>query len=251
MSNYREHAPPPELKDFVECLWTREATEPEKGSAVHRVLPDGCSDVIFLYDARGAHATAVGTMTRPLVVSEALSRSFIGVRFRPGKATAFLGVPASELTDLTVPLIEIWPPPDAASLVARFEESATDQERLDLLARVLLERAARMELSSVSVDEALRRIITSAGNLSIGTLASVVGVSRQHLAKRFAHDVGISPKAFARVVRLRQVLQRVRATPDPDWTTLALECGYYDQSHLIGEFREITGLTPEGWVAKP
>jgi len=249
MSLYREHSPPAALAEYVECFWTRAAVTDVSAAAAHRVLPDGCSDVIFTFDGRGAEATAVGTMTRPIIVTENPARAFVGVRFLPGKATAFLGVPASELTDLSVHLVNLWP--DAESLVAEFEERTTDEERIDLLARALLARAARLNAASLSVDEALRRIITSAGNLSIGTLASVVGVSRQHLAKRFAHDVGISPKAFARVVRLRQVLERVRATPDPDWAALALECGYYDQSHLIGEFREITGLTPEGWVAKP
>src|SRR5690348_8651433 len=73
---------------------------------------------------------------------------------------------------------------------------------------------------------------------------------RRHLAKRFAHDVGVSPKMFARVVRLRRVLERVRSVSQPDWVALALECGYYDQSHLIGEFREITGMSPEQWVAR-
>ena len=251
MAAYREHAPPPELMDFVECFWTREAPaliDPSNGSAVHRVLPDGCSDVIFTFDNRGANASAVGTMTRPIIVDEMPGRSFVGVRFHPGKATTFLGLPANEITDLSVPLGDIWR--DAASTVARFEECHTNEERVNLLARVLLARAPRAMAGAGSVDEALRRIVASAGNLSIGTLASVVGVSRQHLAKQFAHDVGVSPKTFARVVRLRRVLERVRSVSDPDWAALALEHGYYDQSHLIGEFREITGMSPERWIGR-
>jgi AraC-like DNA-binding protein len=245
MGNYRELPPPPALSDFVECFWTREPTIGESGR--HRVLPDGCSDVIFTLDGRGAGATAVGTMTRPIVVADVSSRSYVGVRFRPGKATLFLGVPATDLTDIDVPLADLWS--DAGGAIARFEDAANDRERIEIVSGVLLARLRRTSRASISVDEALRRIVASAGNLSIGSLASVIGVSRQHLAKCFAHEVGVSPKTFARVVRLRRALQRVREVPDPDWAALALECGYYDQSHLISEFREITGLTPEGWVA--
>src|SRR3954452_20730890 len=212
MGNYRELPPPTALSDFVECFWTREPSEDDSGR--HRVLPDGCSDVIFTVDARGTGATAVGTMTRPILVTDASSRSYVGVRFRPGKATVFLGVPATELTDIDVPLADLWS--DAGDAIARFEDAANDRERIEIVSGVLLARLRRISPASISVDEALRRIVESAGNLSIGSLASVIGLSRQHLAKRFAHEVGVSPKTFARVIRLRRVLQRVREMPDPD-----------------------------------
>jgi methylphosphotriester-DNA--protein-cysteine methyltransferase len=68
----------------------------------------------------------------------------------------------------------------------------------------------------------------------------------------FDHHVGISPKMLARVVRARAVLARVRArgSREVDWTALALDAGYYDQSHLISDFGELTGLTPTAWLAE-
>jgi AraC-like DNA-binding protein len=81
-------------------------------------------------------------------------------------------------------------------------------------------------------------------------------VTRQHLARRFAQLVGVSPKVFARVVRLRTLMARVRAmdgTSPVNWSALALAAGYYDQAHLADEFRELAGLTPGQWmrVARP
>jgi AraC-like DNA-binding protein len=63
--------------------------------------------------------------------------------------------------------------------------------------------------------------------------------------------VGVSPKTFARVVRLTRVVERVRsvaAGESINWSALALELGYYDQAHLVDEFRELTGVTPTAWV---
>jgi AraC-like DNA-binding protein len=101
------------------------------------------------------------------------------------------------------------------------------------------------------VDEAVRRIVATGGSLGLTRLGPSLGVSRQHLARRFAQLVGISPKVFARVVRLGRVVERVRAAAPGEhirWSMLALELGYYDQSHLIDEFREMTGVTPGAWM---
>jgi AraC-like DNA-binding protein len=114
--------------------------------------------------------------------------------------------------------------------------------------------AARVSPSVVAaqhdVDEAIRRIVDAGGSLGITRLAPALGVTRQHLARRFAQLVGVSPKMFARVVRLGRVIERARAVPPGEainWSALALELGYYDQAHMVDEFRELTGVTPTMW----
>ena len=81
----------------------------------------------------------------------------------------------------------------------------------------------------------------SGGRASIDSVASAAGVSRQHLARAFAYHVGVSPKIFARVVRFRRALALAGGR---DWAGLAAELGYFDQSHLIADFREFAGVTP-------
>ena len=72
---------------------------------------------------------------------------------------------------------------------------------------------------------------------------AVAGVSRQHLARAFAHHVGVSPKTFARVMRFRRAIAIARGGRE-GWAELAEELGYFDQSHLIADFREFAGETP-------
>jgi len=256
---YTEYAPSQTLRPFVECFWTRELALPSARKArpgapeVHRVLPDGCIDVVLSFSGRTDEpesAMVVGTMTKALVLNAAESpECFVGVRFRPAKAAAFLSLPASEITDLHVSLDDVWR--DAADVRAALAVGSDAVARVCAFDRVLTSRLTpRAGDGQPDVDEAVRRIIEAGGSLGITRLAPALGVSRQHLARRFAQLVGVSPKVFARVVRLGRVIERARAvaTDEPvNWSTLALELGYYDQSHLVDEFREMTGVTPTVW----
>lgn len=253
---YREFAPSEKLQPFVECFWTREGGQPAREStspSVHRVLPDGCIDVVLGFSGAGDEpesAMAVGTMTRALVLDAATApECYVGVRFRPGKASAFLSLPANELTDIRVSVDEIWR--DAGEFRDAVAVRGDAVERLRALQRVLTARLPSASLApQADVDEAVRRIIAAGGSLGITRLAPALGVTRQHLARRFSQLIGVSPKTFARVVRLGRVMERVRAVPATEpinWSALALELGYYDQSHLVDEFRELTGVTPTAW----
>jgi len=244
------------LRPFVECFWTRDArssSDPAGDTPVHRILPDGCIDVVLTFSERGDEpesAMVVGTMTKALVLGPAASpECFVGVRFRPAKAAAFLEPPASEVTDLRVSLDDIWP--DASAVREALATYPNAVARVRALERVLTARVGPSAgRGQRDVDEAVRRIVDAGGTLGITRLAPALGVTRQHLARRFAELVGVSPKTFARVVRLGRVVERARAIPPGEpvnWSALAIELGYYDQSHLVDEFREMTGITPGAW----
>jgi len=254
-ATYTEYAPSDPLRSYVECFWTRELTPSAivtSPPAIHRVLPDGCIDVVLGFSGQAddpESAIAVGTMTRALVLDSASApECFVGVRFRPAKAAAFIGVPAHELTDLRVSIDDIWR--DGNEVREVLAASTNGIARMRALERVLLARMPRDVPGQPDVDEAIRRIVDAGGSLGITMLAPALGVTRQHLARRFSQLVGVSPKTFARVVRLGRVIERVREIPPSEpvnWSILALELGYYDQSHLVDEFKEMTGVTPTAW----
>ena len=189
-----------------------------------RVLPDGCADLVFdLHDGEGM---VVGTMTKPLVLPPGGNNEFLGVRFRPGRAAAFLRIPLAEITDARVPLGDVW-----KSWSGELSLEALESE---LIRRLRPDRDRR-------VDAAIERIAT--GGDRIDDIAREVGISRQHLARQFQHHVGVSPKTFARVMRFRRLLTDTR----DDWAQRAARHGYYDQSHLIADFRELAGTTPNAF----
>jgi len=255
---YREQAPPPALAPHVECFWSRTADAAQTDSArSHRVIPDGCMDIVLSFagpspgaDGRATPvgALAVGAMTRAAVFTDSPGTSYLGVRFRPGVAGALFGVPASEMTDKDVGLAEVWPGTNALrdALAAAPDEASRVRTLSAVVARRLLRAARAPRVVSAAAD----RIASARGDVSIGALARDLGVTRQYLARSFAEHVGLSPKTLARVVRARSVVQAARRGITVDWTTLALEAGYYDQSHLIAELKELTGLAPTAWAAE-
>ena len=214
------------------------------------MIPDGCVDLLFTYDSLAAcdgpaSAFAVGTMTRPLAVGATEAAAYVGVRLRPGRALPFLGVPAAEITDLTVAIADLWRPRGRSLVGTQLTALAEWRGPFE---RLLFSRLDRAEREDRTVDAAVRAILRAGGNLSIAALAPALGVTRQHLARAFARHVGVPPKMFARVARVRKVLAKARVASRLDWAALALDAGYYDQAHLAGEVREITGRTPTDWL---
>lgn len=228
---YAESLPSVALRPWVECFWTRTDAAP---SGPHRVLPDGCADLVF--DLTSGKSAVVGTMTKPLVLPAGGPSSFAGVRFHPGRAAAFLRMPLAEITDARVPLRAIWSN-WSDGLLER--PDFTTMLEAELLRRLDPDRDRR-------VDAAITRIVAANGNLRIDPLAREIGISRQHLARQFLHHVGVSPKTFARVMRFRKLTESLDTRTD-DWADVALDHGFYDQSHLIAEFRELAGTTPDAF----
>src|SRR5687767_1237916 len=104
-STYREFCPGPLFAASIECFWASTIHRAPRASSFHRVLPDGCMDLLFDFTAVGAcRASVIGTMTRPLTFTTTGQVDLFGVRFRPGGLSGFLVMDASELTDARVEL---------------------------------------------------------------------------------------------------------------------------------------------------
>lgn len=231
---YTELVPPPDLAAFVDRFWVRRASS--SGPGVHRVLPDGCVDLML--DPLEGTAHLVGTMTRALVVP-ARAGYVVAARFRPGVAASFVGQPLVELTDLRVDAADV-----GLELGGVLEGAAREgslRTAIDVLSCLL-----RQRLSGARPD---RLVVRAVARLSEGThgsvdaLAKELGVTRQHLARRFRHEVGVGPKELARIARMQRAvtaIERGRA----DFARLAVEQGYADQSHLVHELQALVGLGP-------
>jgi methylphosphotriester-DNA--protein-cysteine methyltransferase len=158
-------------------------------------------------------------------------------------------MPLHALQDGHPALDDLWPRADAEALAAAlWERERTVRQRLAVLERALLARLRAVEPGPADrlARAAVGLIEQAGGAVRIDDLARTLGVSRQHLALQFRERVGLPPKTFAMVSRFRRAGAALRRhTGAVDWTRLALDCGYYDQSHLIHEFRLFADETPE------
>jgi AraC-like DNA-binding protein len=171
------------------------------------------------------------------------------VNLAPPAAAAVLGIPLSEIARQTVALDDL-PGRGWHTLVQRLGEAETWPERFALLDRFLLARLAGARSVPPRIGHAWRMLAAHDGRIAVTDLAREVGWSRQHLSARFVDELGFSPKRFARLLRFERAVGAVRSRPTTPWTAIAYECGYYDQAHLVGDFREFAGCTPTAFAAR-
>lgn len=265
--NFVELQPAPPLRRHVECFWAVSSGGEPAPQSVGRILPDGCVELVMNFAApvRRHHdddrtecqpeRMVVGQIKRCVRIEHTGRADYLGVRFRSTGARQFLRLPLVELTDRILPL-------DALSselenkLKNMIDPAWSAHQRITLLEKILLRHlAAGAPENDDRVEEAVRAIRRTRGLITISTLMTQSGISARQLERRFKHAIGISPKMMCRILRFRRVC---RAAEEIDtrrsWADVAAECGYYDQAHLIRDFREFAGesparLFPEGWNA--
>jgi len=136
----------------------------------------------------------------------------------------------------------------ATELRERLCAGKTPEERFNLLEKTLMAHLFRPLERHCAVRLALDTFGRPDSGVAIRDVARDAGLSQRRFIQIFAREVGMSPKLFCRVRRFRQALETVRKTAAPDWGRVAVDCGYYDQSHLIHDFRFFSNLSPTEYV---
>lgn len=252
---YREVPPSPELAEQIECFWLLTGTGASGESEAQRVLPDGCPELIFNFGdpfqrllengrtEKQGRALVAGQLERAIRIRPTGAVRLLGLRFRPGGAHRFLGFPQNELTGRIQELEAVagmW----ARPLISEVLDARTRGEAKAALERVLVRRRRERTEAEQGVEKAVDAILASGGMVLPGRLAEAMGISGRQLARRFERVVGLGPKRFCRIIRFQQVFRRVERGERVSWAAVAAECGYYDQAHLIKDFKEFSGETP-------
>jgi AraC-like DNA-binding protein len=161
-----------------------------------------------------------------------------GVRFRPGLARQFLQSPPVELTGRLEPLEQLWGR-RARELESRLSGSPSAEER----ARLLLSALPASGDAPGAIGCAMEAITAAHGVLDLDWAAAQAGMSARQFRRRCLEESGLTPKHLCRVLRFRRSLE-LAANRRLSWAAIAAETGYFDQAHLIRDFREFTGQTP-------
>lgn len=246
------------LNSFVECFWTLEGDGPSPGSVPERILPDGCVELILNFGERFSEHQhnrreiqprhfLVGQMSGPILISPNGAVQLLGIRFHPGGTSAFVRVPMNELTDRIAELGSLSSELER-ELLSVCECLPSLTEKIAAVESALIGRLLRASHDSSAMQLAAR-IVQSAGLISVDQLATDAGISSRQLERRFLREIGVGPKLLGRILRFQQVFRAVERL-DAAWATIAVECGYYDQAHLIRDFNQFAGQTPSVLLAE-
>jgi AraC-like DNA-binding protein len=235
---FARFAPDPALAGVVESYWTLEVQRPP---AELTVLPDGLTDLTF--DVGGEPAAYVtGPLTRPETYRHERPVSLLGVSLQPGAAVSILGIDVVSLADGWTPLAEVIGPV-AGELVERIAAAEPVQPRLAVVDTFLAARL-RGAADDDRVRQALHTILDRSGDVEVERVARDSAASPRHLGRLFDAWIGISPKRFARIVRVQAALRLLMESPDRDLADLAADLGFADHAHLTREIRALTGEPP-------
>jgi len=173
----------------------------------------------------------------------------VTARIRLGESEAVLGAPASEITGRIVALDDLWGDGATRRLYSQLAEARNSSAAASILERAIAERVTKAPERPANVRLALAAADQLAG-IHVNAVARDLGVSERHLRRVFHETVGVSPKAFTKLVRFHKALRIARTEVRPSWASIAAAAGYYDQAHLIADFRSIAGVTPRAFVGE-
>ncbi|MGA9027433.1 MAG: helix-turn-helix domain-containing protein [Steroidobacteraceae bacterium] len=163
--------------------------------------------------------------------------------FLPGAFSMLFGVPAVELTNGDFNGQEVLGQ-RINELHCRLGEATTFHDRVRVADKVLT--AARPATESVSaIVHTARAMIRNEGSVRVSDIVHQTGLGLRQFERRFAHEIGVSPKLYARIIRFEAALQRRAITPSMSWTDIAHDLGYHDQMHMVHDFTRLSGDSPE------
>lgn len=254
MSDLSVISPHPLLAPYVKYYWTLEADYAL--AATERVIPFGNIQWCFYRggvscaeDRLDSKSLLCGQTTRYTDIVTLGKIRIVAVVFQPCGAKAFLRMPVNALSGLKVSAEDL-DDPELKALESRISDTDNSGQCVGLLDRFLLNRLSTSPSHHFQrLETVMKTIGQSGGNVSIDLLAGVSCLGRKQFQRVFAEHVGMNPKEFLRTVRFQHLLSRMQHSTVCHFTQLAYDCGYYDQAHLIDEFKTFSGYTPKEYLS--
>lgn len=253
---YREFAPHPQLAPYVECYWKADADRPPFREE-ESLIPDGTIELMFNFGdnyarikdgsrqpVKGSHI--IGIRQHALRISQTAHQHVFSVRFRLGGAYPQFRIPAHLLAN------DFWSLPDVLGkdyslLEEQLFEAATDEQRVQIMDQFLL---GRLQFDNIPHHFLLQCTtwMLQRENVSVADACKAFGVSYKAMERRFSQVAGLTPTELLKIRRFNKAILAMYSCRYESLTAVAHSCGFYDQSHFIREFKQLSGITPRHFL---
>ena len=208
------------------------------------IIPDGCVDIVFSWkqgNNKNLAILAVGEMTYAKNIAIASQQNFRGIRFKPGAAAAFLKMPMNEITNQMIDLENISNKL-FKELQIIWKKSLESKKQAKNISEILMANFSEVYIDPV-VNYMVDKIIQTQGQIELANIITKTGYSERQIQRKFKNIVGISPKVFIRIIRFKNIYQRLKGNKD-NYARLAVTAGYFDQAHFNHEYKKFIGTSP-------
>jgi len=255
------HTPGYPLNQFVENFVYYKDYNP--AHTVDRFLPDGNINLVidltdypkFIYDndtlkeiQSCRNVWFSGIRNRFITIPSGRDSEMFIVNFHKGMAYPFVEMPLHELTDFVVDG-ELVMSGEILNIRHQLLEATTPKDMFACVEKRLSTLYRRRLSINPFVGYAVAEILKTPQFVTIGEISRKVGYSQKHLIQMFKSHVGLTPKAFLKVIRFQKAVIEIERHEAPDWSTVANDSGYYDQAHFINDFKHFSGFTPHQYLS--
>jgi len=245
--------PKPELSHIIKEFWIYE--DLESIPKIQKVIPDGYSEIIIHYgDPYRINLDGVWETQSRLLFSNQISKFFhlentgksaiIGMKLFPMAGYELFGIDMSTLTDQVVALEDLYV--DISSILPLTSSAHSTESRISALENWVEKVITGSNRNTAKVREATVEVFKSNGMTDIQELANSLEISARQLERLFKKSTGVTFKFFSRIVRFSYIFQLMK-DKERSWVQVALESGFFDQSHFIKNFKEFTGEEPSSY----
>ncbi|PHR42629.1 MAG: hypothetical protein COA32_17330 [Fluviicola sp.] len=256
MIHYQEHYPSNKFRNIISCFWTMGFAPDAKLPRLDVVLPDGCTDLLIntgptfkridnqsSKDFLIKDYALIGQRKNAIEISQTIDTTFFAIRFTPFGVKSLFPFDSSELTgdmiDMDRSIKNLVDP-----IRSILEKKIPFQKKLIEIQEVLENKMVNSLTSNFLVEKATSEILSAHGNFNVAQFCEKANIHKSTLEKNFLSYVGLRPKEFAAIIRFNHAHSLLQKGNKIKLTHLALDCGYYDQSHMIKEFRRFSNSSP-------
>lgn len=232
--SYEEHHVQ-ELEEYCMCIWEMKSKQILDKTIANNILPDACIDLVIDFARKAICFAGYSKETEPFALQEKID--YMGVRLKPGAFYSIFQVNADSVMDNMIPFSKIETEYNLDNILS----VQSTEERIAILKRYLLHKIA--DKPSQKFIEITNDIYANPKEQKVEEIAKKLGYQKRQLFRIFKTNYGVSPKVLLNILRLHFCLTLLQEQK-MELVEIAMQCGFYDQSHFMKEIKRYTGISP-------